>query len=403
MFVYSLINKIIIMKNLLLFVFIFSAYLGLNAQTYIYWCDADENVVKRVNINTGNTETILYGQNTPRGITIDYEHGKLFFADGEHDAITVSNLDGTELSFLNNVSEPIDVFLDKRFGIIYYSNVSAGTISKIKTDGTGDKTIISNQIKPAFLDLDIVNNHIFYTSKQGDNSVIYRANLDGSNIVEIIREKGYITGVAVDPYYGKLYWINRGSLKLHSSNLEGDGKENIANVSSACIGLELDNINGKLYWSEKDNSRMQVVNTDGTDFKTFLKHINKPGGIAIDIKNYCAKIVEVYDTTFIKVTDTLVIDVTFNSTNSTLLNNKIKVYPNPAKNFVVIDFGKYFDKISDYSINIINSSGEKVFSSLFDKKKTKISVNTFGTVGIYFIQLKDGSGNLLEVKKLVLE
>lgn len=381
----------------------FNILVNIHAQTYIYWTDADDNVIRRANISTRVVETIIYSQNTPRGITIDYEHGRLYFADGEHNSITGSFLNGDEVEYINEVTEPIDVCLDKRFGFIYYSDVTEGTISRINTNSLQNEVIISNQEKPSFLDLDIVNNHIYYATKHGDISIIYRSDLDGSNIKEIINENGYIVGIAVDAYNKKLYWLNRKTSKVLSSNLDGSDKIDIADASPVCISIELDNINGILYWCEKDNSRIQMVNTDGTEFSTFLDNINIPGSIAIDIKNYCAKAVEVFDTTFITVTDTLLINVTFTGTDNIDYLNTIKVYPNPAKDYVVIDLGENFTKISKYEVSIIDETGKTVYNSEFNKRVLKIKVDDFIKAGLFFIQIKNDVGKLITVKKLVLE
>ena len=391
------------MKKLFLIIVMFSILGVISAQTYLYWSDADANKIYRAKLDSDTSETVLIEQNTPRGITIDYEHGKLFFADGEHNSITSANLDGSNINFLNNVTEPIDLYLDKRDGFIYYSDVTEGTISKIKTDGSYNQIIISNIIKPAFLTLDIINNHIYFCSKQDSRSIIYRADLDGSNIKKIIDESGYITGVAVDPYNDKLYWLNRETAKVLSSSLDGSNKSPFANASSICIALEYDDINNKLYWAEKDNNRIQSINSDKSDMRTFMKFTKQVGGIALDIKNACTKTVEVFDTTYVSVTDTLIIDVTFTGTNNNTYNNIIKVFPNPTKDYIVIDLGDYYSKISDYSIQIINSSGQNIFKSKFNKKTIKIDIDDFAINGLYFIRFIDNLNNLFDVKKLVLE
>ena len=276
--------------------FIFLIYSFSFSQIYVYWTDATNDNIHRAKLDGTGEEEVLGFQNTPRGITIDYEHGKFYFADGEHDAITSANLDGTDVEYLNYTPEPIDVFYDKSTGYIYYTDVVSETISRIKPDGTDNSVIISNQIKPAFFDIDLVNKKIYYCSRQDTKSVIYKADINGQNIIKVIEESGYITGVAIDPFNEKLYWLNRKTAKLHSSNIDGNNKTDLANAGSACIALELDNINSKLYWAEKDLSRIRSINTDGSNLQTYMEDAEQVGGINFDIKNECRKIKIITDT-----------------------------------------------------------------------------------------------------------
>ena len=79
----------------------------------------------------------------------------------------------------------------------------------------------------------------------------------------------------------------------------------------------------------------------------------------------------------------------------------MKVYPNPANDIVVIDNGNY-SAMTNYSISITNSLSQQVYSSLINTAQFQIPVSTLGSVGTYFIQILDGSNNVVESKQLVL-
>lgn len=393
------------MKNITLITLLLFVFSNINSQNFIYYSSSEDNNIQRKRLNgiLSFDEVVINQQNTPRGIAIDYDHGRIYFADGEHNSITVANLDGSNLEYLNDTDEPVDVCFDRRTGFLYFTDVVEGSISSYDYNSSADRTLISGLTKPGFLDIDIVKDHIYFTSKQDNKSVIYRSDLIGNNIVEIIEQDGNIIGIAVDAFHEKLYWLNRNTAKLHSSNLDGSNKTDIANASPVCIALELDNINNKLYWAEKDFERIQVVNTDGTNLKTFLENVKQTGGIALDIKNGCSKIVEIFDTNYITVTDTLLVDVTFTGTDNVLYTNIIKVFPNPTKKYINIDLGEYFSKITDYSISIVNTTGQLIYQNTFNEKLISINIDDFGKNGLYFIQIKNNNGELLDVKKLVLE
>jgi bilirubin oxidase len=80
-------------------------------------------------------------------------------------------------------------------------------------------------------------------------------------------------------------------------------------------------------------------------------------------------------------------------------SNSVKVYPNPAKDFLTIDLSEIIDKES--SIKIYNSLGQIIF----EEKKAeseKIAITTsFLGKGIYFIQIKEK--NKVCSKKVIIE
>ena len=108
-----------------------------------------------------------------------------------------------------------------------------------------------------------------------------------------------------------------------------------------------------------------------------------------------------YDTSYlsISVTDTLYIDITVTGVPN--IDNTISVYPNPASGVVIIDNGNY-STMSNYSLVIVNSLLQQVFSSQINTQQFQIPVSTLGAVGTYFVQIFDGNNNLVIIKYLVL-
>ncbi len=109
-----------------------------------------------------------------------------------------------------------------------------------------------------------------------------------------------------------------------------------------------------------------------------------------------------YFTDTISVTDTLFIDVTFTGTFEQETIQTIKVYPNPAKKIIYIDSGKGFTDISNYSIKIITSEGQIIYKSKINSKILHVDVDKFMKTGLYLIQILNKEGQLVEVRKLVL-
>jgi hypothetical protein len=116
---------------------------------------------------------------------------------------------------------------------------------------------------------------------------------------------------------------------------------------------------------------------------------------------YDTTFITVYDTTYVSVTDTLFIDVTITGVSPPNNINTIKVYPNPANDVVYIDNGNYMS-MSNYTIKIVNNIGQEIFNSNVNTQQFMIPVSTFGAEGLYFIQIIDDNGTLLDTRKLVL-
>jgi hypothetical protein len=74
----------------------------------------------------------------------------------------------------------------------------------------------------------------------------------------------------------------------------------------------------------------------------------------------------------------------------------IKFYPNPATANINFDFQRGYDR--SYSLQIFNFIGKKVYESRNLMQRNNIDLNDFFR-GIYFFQLRDRNGVLVESGK----
>jgi hypothetical protein len=119
--------------------------------------------------------------------------------------------------------------------------------------------------------------------------------------------------------------------------------------------------------------------------------------------------IEVFDTTFvaiydsIAVTDTLIIDVTITGINPPNNINTLKVYPNPARDFLYINSGSNYQQMTDYKIKIISTTGVIIFESDVTQQLFEIDISDFGQLGLYFIQIIDNTSQIIDIRKIILE
>jgi len=119
-------------------------------------------------------------------------------------------------------------------------------------------------------------------------------------------------------------------------------------------------------------------------------------------------ITEVFDTTFvtitneISVTDTLIIDAVLTGINPPDNINTLKVYPNPASDHIFINTGDY-TRLKGYRLKVINQIGAIVFETDVKDPLYEVNLSEWTGMGLYFLQLIDSGGNIIDIRKIVLQ
>jgi hypothetical protein len=105
----------------------------------------------------------------------------------------------------------------------------------------------------------------------------------------------------------------------------------------------------------------------------------------------------------ITVMDTLIINMNLIASNPTIYQNLIKVFPNPTNDHIIIDCGTNFSLISYNSIKISNSSGLTMFSSNINQQCFQLDLSNWTGKGLYLIYILDSQGNIIDVRKILLQ
>lgn len=109
--------------------------------------------------------------------------------------------------------------------------------------------------------------------------------------------------------------------------------------------------------------------------------------------------------TNITVTDTLIINVgQLSFTNPVTWANNITIAPNPASTEVNINFNN-ITNLAGGSINIINALGQSVATTpiTVSGSNTTLSLATWGGTGMYFVQIINPQGQIVDIKKIILQ
>jgi hypothetical protein len=104
----------------------------------------------------------------------------------------------------------------------------------------------------------------------------------------------------------------------------------------------------------------------------------------------------------ITVTDTLLINTGITGFNPITYENTLRVWPNPTNDHITIDAGN-LNVLNGYSIRITNSLGQQMFQSAINQQQFYLDLSTWTGNGMYFLNLIDPSGNIIDIKKIVLQ
>ena len=130
------------------------------------------------------------------------------------------------------------------------------------------------------LNLAVGGGKVYWTEQTGDRSgSINRANLDGSDVTELVKTAWSIPmGIAVDTANKHLYWTNS-SGKIKRANLNAKQAQNVLQNLQSPMDIALSG--GNIYWTQ-GNGSVRFVNLQGTkDVRNISTGMDTPMSLAI--------------------------------------------------------------------------------------------------------------------------
>ena len=209
---------------------------------HIYWSVASGYIL-RTDFSGSTLDTIISGLDNVEGVAVDPIHEKIYWSDAGEDWIQRSDLDGANVETLYAwISlNPGGLCLDSAGQFLYYSARGDG-IGRINTTTLQNDTLVALSGFTLELEIDEIHEKLYWTQVQ-DEGKIYRCNLDGTGLEEVIPGLGRPHGLALDITAGKMYWTDwGGSLPkfLKKANLDGTGIENVLSFESrSVLALEI--------------------------------------------------------------------------------------------------------------------------------------------------------------------
>ena len=304
----------------------------------IYWADWSQDKIQRANFDESNVEDVVTS-NTPVDIELDSLNGKMYWAGWGEGKIQRANLDGSNVEDLvTGLSYPWGIALgiplappddglrfspnviaDQTFTVGTYTSltlpIATGgtppytyTLSPIPvglyfdpatrqihgtpttatpatlatytaTDATGQTASLTFTI--TVTDTSVASKYIYWAS--WSLGKIQRANLDGTNLQDLVTGLTWPRDVALDIAGNKMYWVDAGANKVQRANLDGTNLQDLVNTQGQPFGVAVDTTNGKMYWSIWNPGKIRRANLDGTNVEDFVTGLSEPEDIDLDL------------------------------------------------------------------------------------------------------------------------
>ncbi len=188
----------------------------------LYWVEKTTNNsgrIRRSNLSGGNIQLIRSLTTAPAGITIDTVNAKLYVTT-ERGKIQQINVDGSEYepNLLVGLDTPTDIAVDAGSGKLFWISES-GTVHYANVDGSGETQFASGYNMLG--SIAVGAGKVFWTEEtSGSAGKIHSADIDATNVDELVSLNAAPYGISVDADGKKLYWTNsRG--KIMQSNING--------------------------------------------------------------------------------------------------------------------------------------------------------------------------------------
>ena len=169
---------------------------------------------------------------------------------------------------------------------IYWTDTGTHKIQRANLDGSNIEDLVTQGVSwPDGIALDVVGGKMYWTDDWAKK--IQRANLDGSNIEDLVTQGlSWPNGIALDVVGGKMYWTDAGTHKIQRANLDGSNIEDLVTQGvKSPDGIALDVEGGKMYWTDYDTDKIQRANLDGSNVEDLVTQgLRGPDSIALDVE-----------------------------------------------------------------------------------------------------------------------
>lgn len=195
-------------------------------------------------------------------------------------------------------------------------------------------------------------------------------------------------------------WVNLTFTRDLNSTVVNLFVNGVLTASSNCVAPNIPNSQNNFFIGGNviDNNNYFKGNIDDIGFWNRVLTQNEIFGIVDDVP--CTT--TIYDTVYVSVTDTLIINASLTGVAEPNNINTLKIFPNPAMTHITIDCGN-FNSMTGYTLRVDNSLAQTVFTSTVSQQNYIVDLSTWTGNGTYFVYVVDSNTNIIDIKKIVLQ
>jgi sugar lactone lactonase YvrE len=167
---------------------------------------------------------------------------------------------------------------------MYWADYTTGKIQRANLDGTNVEDLVTGLTTPLDVSVDDASGKMYWVD--GGAGKIQRANLDGTAVEDILTGLSDPTRIALDLSADKIYWTDQevGAQKIQRANLDGSNVEDLVTSGlSEPRGIALDVAGGKMYWADWGIGKVQRANLDGTNVEDLATGLPYPAAVTLDL------------------------------------------------------------------------------------------------------------------------
>lgn len=268
--------------------------------SHLYWSDTAPPIgqcrIRGAHLDATHGVVLQSGLRALRGIALDNDHGRIYWAEPGSLLVRSARLDGGDMRDLAATTDTAGgVAVDPGAGKVYWTESAytgqPGKIRRCNLDGTSAEDVPAAGLQaPVAVALDLSAGKLYWSDLL--SNTIECINLDGTAQQLVVPDThGDANGIALDPLSGRIYWcaIPQPQVEFGGSvwraNPDGTSEQMLfSNLTSPAVPA-LDVAGGKVYWTESwdgHNPRIARGNLDGTgSVEDIVTGLGIPWGLAI--------------------------------------------------------------------------------------------------------------------------
>ena len=164
----------------------------------LFW--QDSSWIHLSNIDESDYQVLFKGSEELSQIEVDPVNGKLYFISNDqfdNKIVSRSNIDGTEIEEILSYQGSNNISIDTRNNRLFLGMSNGFQIREMESGALIDEIAIPNMNLKGLIHYDPIQNKIYFTIDEIFKSIIYRVNIDGSQLEEVISNQfgNYISSI----------------------------------------------------------------------------------------------------------------------------------------------------------------------------------------------------------------